>query len=206
MILRALPTQWVPRPSRSWRRAGVRNAGAPSSFDHVSKTKSNSTRSIAARPSTSSRLFVKTRRNRAAAVLVTLRTGTTGPLDSRGRLSLQTPQDQKPGTRPALCMGMSGTRALPDLSRENSKAGAEAPSNFVRSTRPLKGRSSTAQRGLLKGRSSTVVAHSRKVRIPTLNVARGATFRMGPPGSVEGSLAARVLNGPRRLHRGCTRS
>ena len=78
---------------------------------------------------------------------VTLRTGATGPQVSRTRLSLQTPQDEKPGTPPVLCMGLSGTRALPDLSRENRNAGAEALSNFIRSTRPLKGRSSTAQRG-----------------------------------------------------------
>src|SRR4029077_17600392 len=102
------------------------------------------------------RLFVKTRRNRAAAGLVTLRTGTTGPLDSRGRPSLQTPQDQKPGPPPVLGIGLSGTPALPDFSRENSNAGAEAPSNFIRSTRP--------RRAALP----RWVAHSRKVRIHTL--------------------------------------
>ena len=79
------------------------------------------------------------------------------------------PARSKARDRPALCIGMNGTRALPDLCRENSNAGAEAPSNFIRSTRPL------------KGRSSAMAAHSRKVRIPTLIVAKGATFRMGHP-------------------------
>jgi hypothetical protein len=44
-----ITVQWVPCPSRFLRRAGVGNAGAMW-FDHVSTTKSNSTRSIAADP------------------------------------------------------------------------------------------------------------------------------------------------------------
>jgi hypothetical protein len=58
LILRALPTQWV-APSFAClakslpcacRRGGSRKCRLPSAFDHVSTTKSNSTRGIAAHP------------------------------------------------------------------------------------------------------------------------------------------------------------
>src|SRR6266576_768314 len=55
LILRALPTQWVPRSSLFLRRVGVGNAGAER-VDHVSTTKSNSTRSIAAHPCKNARM------------------------------------------------------------------------------------------------------------------------------------------------------
>ena len=45
LISLASPTQWVPRSSRLLRRAGVGNAGA-TRVEHVSTTKSNSTRGV----------------------------------------------------------------------------------------------------------------------------------------------------------------
>lgn len=49
LILRALPTQWVPRSFAFSAKGGRGSAGA-SGFDRVSTTKSNRTSSIAARP------------------------------------------------------------------------------------------------------------------------------------------------------------
>jgi hypothetical protein len=49
LILRALPTQWVPRSFASLRR-GEPEIPAPSEFDHEPITNPNSTRSIAVRP------------------------------------------------------------------------------------------------------------------------------------------------------------